>query len=123
MPLFESKPWLSIEECCRQFYDSHIVHAIINGIDGWSIILDTYFKSIADVDQSFLSVDPTLFRNEMTALRIELFAFACSKNSKTSKYAIRQSFFTEYYLKNPKGRVPRAVPVGECMRWRYEVVE
>jgi len=26
-------------------------------------------------------------------------------------------------LKNPKGRVPRAVPVGECMRWRYEVVE
>ena len=99
MPLFESKPWLSIEECCRQFYDSHIFHAIINGIDGWSIILDTYFKSIADVDQSFLSVDPTLFRNEMTALRIELFAFACSKNSKTSKYAIRQSFFTENYLK------------------------
>jgi hypothetical protein len=99
MPLFESKPWLSIEECCRQFYDSHIFHAIINGIDGWSIIWDTYFKSIADVDQSFLSVDPTLFRNEMTALRIELFAFACSKNSKTSKYAIRQSFFTENYLK------------------------
>jgi len=98
MPLFESKPKLSIEECCRQFYDSNIFQAIIHGIDGWSILLDTYFKSIAEVDQSFLSVDSTLFRNEMTALRMELFAFAWSARFKRDKYTVPQSFFTRSYL-------------------------
>jgi len=100
MGLSSRKPKLSIEECCRQFYDSTIFHAIILGIDGWSIVLDTYFKSIAEVDQSFLSVDPTLFRNEMTSLRMELFAFAlgCSKKFKTDKFTIPASFFTRSYL-------------------------
>jgi len=99
MPLFESKPKLSIEQCCRQFYDSNIFHSkTIGGQDFWSIFLDTNQKLVAEVDQSFLSVDPMLFRNEMTALRMELFAFACSKNRKTDKYAIRQSFFARSYL-------------------------
>ena len=99
MPLFESKPKLSIEDCCRQFYDSNIFQAIIHGIDGWSILLDTYFKSIAEVDQSFLSVDPTLFRNEMTALRMELFALAWSERFKErDKYTFPQSSFTRTYL-------------------------
>jgi len=35
----------------------------------------------------------------------------------------REALKESKVLKNPKGRVPRAVPVGECMRWRYEVVE
>jgi len=98
MPLFERKPKISFDEYCRQFYDKGIFHSIIAGQDVWSGLLDTYFESIAEVDQSFLSVDPVLFRNEMTALRMELFAFACSKNSKTAKYAIRQSLFTRSYL-------------------------
>jgi len=99
MPLFESKPKLSIEECCRQFYDSNIFHSkIVTGQDFWSIFLDTNLKFVAEVDQSFLSIDSTLFRNEMTALRMELFAFACSKSFKTDKYAIRHSLFTSSYL-------------------------
>ncbi len=100
MGLSSRKPKLSIEECCRQFYDSNIFHAIILGIDGWSVYLDTAFKYIAEVDQSFLSIDPTLFRNEMTALRMELLAFAlgCSKKFNTEKYTIPQSLFTRSYL-------------------------
>lgn len=100
MGLLNHKPKLSIEECCRQFYDSNIFHAIIGGIDGWSVYLDTAFENIAEVDQSFLSVDPMLFRNEMTALRMELFAFAleCSKKFKTEKYTFPQSLFTRSYL-------------------------
>jgi hypothetical protein len=100
MPLFESKPKLSIEECCRQFYDSTIFHAIIAGVDGWSAYLDTAFNYIAEVDQSFLSVNPTLFRKDMTALRMELFAFAlgCSNKFGKEKYTIPQSLFTKRYL-------------------------
>lgn len=100
MGLLNHKPKLSIEECCRQFYDKGIFHSIIAGTDVWSGLLDTYFESIAEVDQSFLSVDPMLFRNEMTALRMELFAFAlgCSKKFNTEKYTFAQSFFTRRYL-------------------------
>ena len=100
MPLFKSKPKLSIEECCKQFYDSNIFHAIVSGIDGWSIYLDTTFQTIAEVDQSFLSVDPILFRNEMTALRMELFAFALgsSKKFNPEKFTCPQSILTKSYL-------------------------
>lgn len=108
MPLFESKPKLSIEECCREFYtqifhlqESKLIRSeLVKGTDFWSYLLDTYFKSIAEVDPSFLSIDPALFRNEMTALRMELFAFAlgCSKKFNTDKFTIPASLFTRSYL-------------------------
>jgi len=98
--LSESKPKLTIEECCRQFYDKGIFHSIVAGQDVWSGLLDTYFKSVAEADKSFLSIDPTLFRNEMTALRMELFAFAlgCSKKFNADKFTLPASFFTTSYL-------------------------
>jgi len=98
MGLLNRKPKLSIEECCRQFYDSNIFHAIIAGTDVWSGLLDTYFESVAEADQSFLSIDPTLFRNEMTALRIEMFSLAWSRKVKHEDFAILQSIFTKCYL-------------------------
>jgi hypothetical protein len=99
MPLFDTKP-KNVEECCKQFYDDSIFHAIVAGLNICSAYLDTAFNYIAEVDQSFLSVDPKLFRNEMTALRMELFAFAlqCSKKFKTEQYTIPQSVFTRSYL-------------------------
>lgn len=106
MLFFESKPKLSIEECCRQFYDSNIFHAILVGKDAWASLLDTYFKLIAKADPTFLSVDSTSFRNEMTALRMELFAFAFQWSKKfkpEKKYAIPQSLFTRSYLEENGG--------------------
>lgn len=100
MSFFDSKPKISVQECCRQFYDKGIFHSIVAGTDVWSIMLDTDFKSIAEADQSFLSVDRTLFRNEMTALRMEMFAFAlgCSKKFGIEKYTVPLSIFTRQYL-------------------------
>lgn len=100
MPLSESKPKLTIEECCRRFYDKGIFHSIVAGQDVWSGMLDTYFKSVAEADKSFLSIDPVLFRNEMTALRMELFAFALgySKKFNIDKFTIPASFFARSYL-------------------------
>ena len=98
MPLFSTKPKLNVEECCKQFYDSAIFHVIILGQDVWSTILDADFKSITEADQSFLSVDPKLFRNEMTALRIEMFGLAWSGKFKQEDLRISQSIFTRRYL-------------------------
>lgn len=102
----ESKPEFRIEECCRQFYDKNIFCVTTVGTNVVSRLLDTYFNSIAEVDQSFLSVDQKLFRNEMTALHMILFAFAlgCSKKFNEEKFTIPASFFTMSYLEE-KGRL------------------
>lgn len=93
------KPKLSVEECCRQFYHSTIFPPIIQDTDAWSIFLDAALKTIGEVDQSFASIDRTLFRNEMTALRMELFALVWSQRFKQDKYTFPQSLFTWRYLK------------------------
>lgn len=92
MPLFKSKPKLSIEECCKQFYAAIIAGTV------WSTFLDTSFKDFVELDQSLASIDRTLFRNEMTALYLELFAFAWSQRFKKDQYAVQQSIFTRSYL-------------------------
>jgi len=96
----ERKPEFRIEECCRQFYDKKIFGENNTGKGVWSDLLDTYFKSIAEADQSFLSVGKELFRDEMTALRMILFSFAlgCSKRFNEDKFLIPASFFTRSYL-------------------------
>lgn len=94
----KSKPKISVEECCKEFYDRNVFHAIIVGIDGWSDFLDTVFKSIAEVDSLFVGVDTKLFQREMTALRIEVFALAFARKVKREDLTLVQSFFTRRYL-------------------------
>jgi hypothetical protein len=102
----EINPEFSIGNCCRQFYDKNIFDGTTVGKDVWHDLLDNYFKSIAEVDQSFSSVDQELFRNEMTALRMVLFAFAlgCSEKFNKDEFTLPASFFTRSYLKE-KGRL------------------
>jgi hypothetical protein len=102
----EIRPEFRVEECCRQFYDKNIFGENTVGTDVRSHLLDNYFKSIAEVDQSFLSVDKELFRDEMTALRMVLFAFAlgCSKKFNKDEFTLPASFFTRSYLKE-KGKL------------------
>ena len=102
----EIRPEFRVEECCKQFYDENMFSENAVDTDVGSGLLDDYFKSITEVDQSFLSVDKELFRDEMTALRMVLFAFAlgCSKKFNEDKFLIPASFFTRSYLKE-KGRL------------------
>jgi hypothetical protein len=101
----EIKSEFSIGDCCRQFYDKNIFDGTTVGQDAWHDLLDSYFKSIVEVDQSFSSVDQDLFRNEMTALRMVLFAFAigCSNRFNKEEFTLPASFFTSSYLQE-KGR-------------------
>jgi hypothetical protein len=100
----EIRPEFRVEECCRQFYYKNIFGENTVGTDVWSRLLDNYFKSITEVDQSLLSVDKELFRNEMTALRMALFAFAlgCSKKFNGDEFTIPASFFTRSYLEEKR---------------------
>lgn len=102
MPLFESKPKLSIEECCRQFYDSHIFHSSLVDTDSWALFLQHTKELIAEVDPSFSSVDPNIFQREMTAICMELFALACLRKLKKFEYCYPQSIFTRTYLEENK---------------------
>jgi hypothetical protein len=101
----EIQPEFRIGECCRQFYDKNIFDGTAVGQDVWLDLVDNYFKSMVEVDQSFSSVDQELFRNEMTALRMVLFGFAlgCSKRFNKDEFTLPASFFTSSYLKE-KGR-------------------
>ena len=98
MGFFKSKPKVSIEDCCKEFYDSTIFHAIIAGGDVWSDFLHTVSQSVVEADPSFSSIDSNKFRKEMTALRMEVFALACQRRTKNEDLAVRQSFFTRRYL-------------------------
>jgi hypothetical protein len=102
----EIRPEFRVEECCRQFYDENIFGETTVGTDVWADLLNNYFESIAEADQAFSAADKELFRNEMTALRMILFAFALgdSKNSNEDEFAIPASFFTRSYLEK-KGRL------------------
>ncbi|MFC1962554.1 hypothetical protein ACFLWB_00940 [Chloroflexota bacterium] len=73
-------------------------HAIVDGTDLWSAFLDYTLNNVAEVDQSFASVDPTVFWREITALSMELFSFAWSQRFKPDKCTISQNFFTRSYL-------------------------
>jgi hypothetical protein len=98
MGLLSRKPKISIEEFCQQFYDSRIFHAIIAGEDVWAGFLGSAFKSVVEVEQSFAVIDPTVFKREMTALRIELFGLAWGHRFKEERFTIPQSIFTRHYL-------------------------
>lgn len=98
MGLLSRKPKIGIEEFCREFYDTQIFHPIIAGTHVGSAFLETVFKSVSEADQSFAAIDPTLFRKEMTALRMELFGLAWMHKFKREEYTIPQSLFTKRYL-------------------------
>ena len=74
--LFNRKPKTSIEDFCRQFYDSQ-VFCIKAGDEGRaSTLWQNALNSIAEADPSLVKVDRDLLRREMTALHIELFGLA-----------------------------------------------
>ena len=92
------KPKISVEECCKEFYDKHIFHAIVAGIDGWDVMLRSDLEFVTEADTSFSAIDPVLFRQEMTAVRMEVFALAFARKVKREDLTLVQSFFTRRYL-------------------------
>jgi len=92
------KPKISVEECCKEFYDKHIFHAIVAGIDGWDVMLRSDLEFVTEADTSFSAIDPVLFRQEMTAVRMEVFALAFARKVKREDLMLVQGAFTRRYL-------------------------
>ena len=88
MGFLSREPKIGIEEFCRQFYDSQIFDATIAGEDMWSGFLETVFKSVTEVDESFSVIDLAVFKREMTALRLELFGLAWGHKFKQQRFTI-----------------------------------
>jgi hypothetical protein len=104
MGLLSRKPKMSIEDCCRDFYDSQIFKTKTldsTTMDSWSFFLAQSKELIAEDDQAFLKVDSDSFWHEMTALRMAVFGLVCSLKVKHKTELIaRQVFFTKRYLED-----------------------
>lgn len=98
MGLLNRKPKTSIEEFCRQFYDSVVFHPMVAGVDFNKVWWDTVFDSIVEADKSFALIDKAMFIREMAALRLELFGLAWGHKFKQEEFTIHQSTFTRHYL-------------------------
>jgi len=102
MGLLSHKPKVGIEEFCRHFYDSFVFNATIGGVDFNEVACKTYFDSVVEADQSFAEIDRDKFRNELIAIRMELFGLAWMHKFKKEGLAISQSLFTRRYLEENK---------------------
>jgi len=96
--LLSREPSVSIDECCRKFYDSQIFNPIIGGTDVGLVFLQHAYNSVAEADKRFKNIDFSKFQEEVNALRMELFALAWMERFKGEQYTLPQSFFTKSYL-------------------------
>ncbi len=104
MPLLKSKPKVSIEDCCRGFYDSQIFKTKISNIasmDFWSYFLAQCKTLIAEDDQTFSLVDSDSFWHEMTALQMAVFGLTFTIRVKLKlEDMVREVYFTKRYLEH-----------------------
>lgn len=100
MGIFSSKPKVDMESFCKDYYDSQMFHAIVNGEDASQKILNAAFQLQTDSDPSFSKVDRALFDREMTAMHLELFGLAFLKRFSDFDKAVQQSIFTLRYLQD-----------------------
>jgi hypothetical protein len=63
----------------------------------WTYI-DTAYDSIVKKDKLFSSVDRTVFRKEMLAVRMEIFALVLTHKIRKEEIVLNQSLFTKDYL-------------------------
>jgi hypothetical protein len=90
--LVKRRPIVSIEDFCRNFYDSSIFQPNINGR------FDTCFDDIVGAERSFATTDRSLFYREMTSISMELFGLAWTHYFKRQEYLLKEIDFTKKYL-------------------------
>jgi len=99
MGIFSNKPKVNMESFCRDYYDSQMFHAVVNGEDGSQKILNAAFQLLADSEPSFSKIDRLLFESEMIAMHLELFALAFFRRFSNFNQAVQQCISTLSYLK------------------------
>lgn len=97
--MLKSKIKTSVEDFCRQFYDSRIFCEKSGSEGGALTFWQNTLNSIAEADPSLAKVDYDLFQREITALHMELFGLIWTHlfNGR-EKFLWSQITFTKIYL-------------------------
>jgi len=100
MGLLSRKPKYSMEGFCRYFYDDHVFNPNVAEVK--APFYEVIFSSIVNADEAFKSIDFNKFREEMTAIRMELFGLAWVNRFKKERFTIPQTIFTMHYLEDTR---------------------
>jgi hypothetical protein len=87
MGFFSRKPKVRLDEFCREFCDTHLLHADVAGIK----------RSITEVEPRFAAVETERLMAEVTVIRFEVFGLAWL-HQQGDKRAAEQSELTRLYL-------------------------
>lgn len=100
MTLLTRKHRTGVDEFCQHFYDTNIFHAIVAGTDLYANFCEVSYDSVVQADSRFTAIDRQLFRQELTAVHMELFSLAWThcRKFKPDAYLLRQTIFTKDYL-------------------------
>ncbi len=103
MSFFSRKQEVSIEDFCRNFYDTQILNPVIGNVDAGNIFSDVVKKNVVEVYPEFAKIDSEKLNEEIKVLRFELFTLAWTHKFVSGKIVVAQSDFTKSYLRE-KGR-------------------
>jgi hypothetical protein len=97
MGLFSRKPKVRLDEFCREFYNTQLLHPEVAGINPALMACETVKRNIAEVEPRFASVETERLMDEINIIRFEVFGLAWL-HSQGDKRAAEQSEFTRRYL-------------------------
>ncbi len=102
MSFFSRKEEITLENFCRDFYDSQILNPVIGKIDAGNVFSDVVKKNVVEVYPEFAKVDSQKLNEEIKVIRFELFALAWTHKFVSGKIVVAQSDFTKSYLHEKK---------------------
>ncbi len=98
MELFTKKPQVTTEDFCEKFYDDFIFSSKIGEADPWDMYCKVSHEQISEFDPSFNTVDLSSFRDELLALRLEVFGVVWFIHMKIDLSPIHSEFTRQYLL-------------------------
>ena len=104
MGLLSRKPAISMDEFCKQYYDSEIFERHTVDDDVASILWHIAFNSAIEGHRQGAEIDLDAFQREIAALHLELFGLAWVHRLKVEEYIPIEIISTEHYLEH-RGRL------------------
>lgn len=98
MGILNNKSKMDYQTFCKFYYNSQILHSIVDGEDLTQKVLDWAYNTIIEEDDSFSIVTRDKFGEETVALNLELFLLAWFRHFKKIEKSIIQSIFTYNYF-------------------------
>lgn len=103
MSFFSRKQEIKLEDFCRDFYENITFYPRADKIANMEAYAEIIKGMAIQLDSKFAYIDIQKLKDELTALRFELFALAFTHKFVSNITIIAQSIFTKHYLQE-KGR-------------------